>query len=462
MPVTCSSLVAASPRTLTGVALFALAGCGELQGVLARAPENPHALPRPEDVRARPPRTGGLHAFALANGLEVVLLEDHARPRVVVDLWFAIGRRDAAAATLLETWVAREVARPPDTPLAARLEREAGPSHASVGLDHARCLAEGPAELLEALLAREAARLAALAAPLAPDELAALCAASRAPLDGERAALDALLAAALYSPEHPYHAPAAEVDDALARASTDELTGFLRSAFGAANATLVIAGDLEPGTARAALERTFGALPRHVRPARRAAPPATSEVDTRLVVSAADEGPRLVLAWRAPPAFAPGEAELELLATILAEGAESRLERRLVLETRRALAVEVSLARGELCSRFTLELWAAPAADLPALRAELQRELEALAHNGPSAEELQRAQARAAARHTQRMAGLVARAEAVQAYWRAFGEPDGFARARAQRSAVTRATVQRAARELAAGAHVELEVRPRE
>lgn len=404
--------------------------------------------------------------FTLANGLTVVLLEDHALPKVVVDTWFGAGTRDEGPeehgfARLFETRLA--AARGP-AELVQRVERGGGTLHASVDVDRARAVASGPAELLDDMLALEAERLAALGEPVTPEELALLRAEASAGGEARTRAREAedLLYSALYPPSHPYHHALAATRVDLAPTDAEEATAFLHAHFVPGLATLVVAGDLEPRRTRAAVERRFGSLPARAAPELAPVPALERAAGLRLHAPTTGAQARLVLAWHSPPAFAPGDAELDLVAMLLAEGPWARLDQRLVLDLRLAQEVDASQRAAELGSLFVIDVLATPGADLARIRQEILAALDALAREGPDDGELARARERVAARFRLRLESLLARAEAVQAYLGAFGTPDAFERDLARRTGVTHASLQATLRAVLERGHVELQLVPTE
>ena len=433
----------------------ALGSCGPLRP--SRVPAGPRIFPA---SRAERPwfRTS---TYRLENGLTVVLLEDHEAPHVVVDLHMAVGLRDEGAG---ERGLARLAARQllcrdplADGALAERLERAASES-VSTGLDATQYVALGPPALLEALLRRAARRLAdePIDAPLArsgPD----LPASSADTAAAAESLLDSLVVQALFPGGHPYHDCLTVTGDDAASVS-EPLERFLQRFYAPSNATLVVAGDLESAAVRGWIADTFAALGTRPAPERRSAPATAVTRAERLEVAGA-ESCELVLAWPAPAAFTAGEAELELLASILAEGADSRLEQRIVLGRPIAEEVEASLVAAELGSVFRIRARAAPEADLDEVAREILAEVEALASEGPSAAELARARGRLEGRFRQRMRGLLARAEAIQAYQRAFGVADAFQRDLERRTRPTAEDLRARARELLGTPPVDLRLR---
>jgi zinc protease len=113
--------------------------------------------------------------------------------------------------------------------------------------------------------------------------------------------------------------------------------------------------------------------------------------ERRITVPDRIELPRLYMAWLTPPAFQPGDAELEVTAQILAGGKSSRLYKSLVYE--RQIAQEAAAAQNSnaLTSTFIVDATARPGHDPSELGAAIDAELKALRDTGPSEQEVERA-----------------------------------------------------------------------
>jgi len=458
-------------RTKRLLPLALLAGCAHLPELLpSHAPATP-ALPHPEDGapgaarRATPPAT-----FQLPNGLTVVLLEDHRLPKVVIDTWFDVGSKDevegrSGFAHLFEHLMFMGTERVPGNQFDVLMERGGGSNNASTSTDRTNYFSMGPSSLLPTLLWLDADRLDALDESMTQEKLDR----QRDVVRNERRQTtenvpygksELLLPEALYPADHPYHHPVIGSHEDLEAARVEDVVAFFREFYVPANATLVVAGDFEPGETRALIERTFGALETRPAPARRTPPPVALGREVRVVAGDRVEFPRLTLAWHSPAEFAAGDAELDLLATILAEGPSSRLERRLVLDLRLAQEVSASQQSAELGSVFVVDLLAAPDTDLERLKAEALAVIDELAREGPTAAELERARARAEARFLRRNESLLARCEAIQAYRHFWGVSDGFQRDLARRTGASAEDLRAIARTVLGPERVDLRILP--
>jgi zinc protease len=160
------------------------------------------------------------------------------------------------------------------------------------------------------------------------------------------------------------------------------------------NATLVVAGDVDPATVKALADRYFAPIPTHdvpkVPPARELETPG----DRRMTLHAAVKVPVLYLAYNVPSLHTakPGEAEaIRMMVGVLDEGMSARLETRLVREQRVAAAVSSgydAFDRGD--TLFMISAIPAAGRTLDELEKALLAEIEKLKTDAISADDLQR------------------------------------------------------------------------
>ena len=107
----------------------------------------------------------------------------------------------------------------------------------------------------------------------------------------------------LYPEGHPYHWPVIGYMPDLTAASYDDVVAFFKKYYAPSNASLVVAGDLDPATARTLVEKWFG----DVKPRRRVEPMtipgvALTGVQKKTITDRV-QLPRLYLAWLTPRAL---------------------------------------------------------------------------------------------------------------------------------------------------------------
>ena len=119
-----------------------------------------------------------------------------------------------------------------------------------------------------------------------------------------------------------------------------------------AGVPLVVAGDIDPGEARRAVEKWFSDVPRSAPVPPLSAPTPVLTSEKRETLEDQVQLPQLFLAWLTPPYFHPGDEALDVLARVLASGKNSRLYKRLVYDLQIAQDVSAFQSSGKLDGYF--------------------------------------------------------------------------------------------------------------
>ena len=258
------------------------------------------------------------------------------------------------------------------------------------------------------------------------------------------------LSAALFPPDHPYHWVTIGDSDDLQAMRLEEVQEFFRTYYHPANASLSLAGAIETPRALDLAERYFGDLPAGPKPARVTASAALTR-EYRLLLEDRVELPRIYMAWHSPAMFARDDAEMDLLADLLANGKTSRLYRTLVYEQRIALDVSAYQSSREVGSFFLIAATAAPGQSLSDIASAIDAELQVVTVDGPSADEMERAEAQIEAQFLYRLqtvGGFGGKSDQLNAYNVYCGDPAYFSRDVARYREATRETVRAAAARL--------------
>ena len=266
-----------------------------------------------------------------------------------------------------------------------------------------------------------------------------------------------------YPAGHPYdHSTIGSMDD-LNAASLDDVRTWFETWYGAANAVLVVAGDVDPEDVRARVERHFGHIP--------SGPPlikpdvdlARRTEESRMVLQDRVPQARVYKAWNVAAIGDPALNHLTLAGVVLSTGRSSRLYRRLVYEDQIATDVSAFALTRQFGSLFILQATAQPGQDLAAVEAVLDEELRAFLDSGPTAAELARAQTRQRAsfvRGVERIGGFGGKSDVLAASEVYFGRPDGHRRTQETIMNATPADVRAAAVEWLSRGALTVEVRP--
>lgn len=392
---------------------------------------NPGPFPPPA------PASGALSVpferYTLPNGLTVILHEDHHLPSVTVNFWFGVGSADerpgrSGFAHLFEHLMFMGTAAVPNGGFDTTMEQQGGWNNASTSNDRTNYFDVGPSNLLETFLWLEGDRLS----HLADDMTKAKVDLQRDVVKNERRQSyetrpygqeELIIMDRLFPDGHPYHHPVIGSHADLTAASVEDVKAFFRTWYVPTNASLVIAGDFDPKLARTWVDKYLAPWPRAEAPLRPVPPLVELKKPVRVVQKDSVQNERVVLAWLAPAHFAPGDAELELLGTLLGTGKTSRLVKSLVIDQQLAgdVSVEHEQLRGQ--SVFIIEATAQGGHTSAELEKALDAELARLATQPPTDAETDRARAFTQRDALTHLEAVFARADALNAMQLTFGDP---------------------------------------
>jgi zinc protease len=236
------------------------------------------------------------------------------------------------------------------------------------------------------------------------------------------------LSAALYPPDHPYSWMTIGSAEDIRAMQLEDVQEFFRTYYHPSNASLVLAGDVETERAFELAEAYFGEIPAGVRP-QPVSHRAELSGEQRLVLEDRVELPRVYVAWHSPAMFAEGDAEMDLVGDLLANGKTSRLYKTLVYDMRIALDVSGYQSSREIGSFFLLVATAAPGHTLSEIVERIDDEVRRVADQGPTAEEMDRAVAQAEAHfmyRVQTVGGFGGKSDQLNAYNVLKGTPNYF------------------------------------
>jgi zinc protease len=251
----------------------------------------------------------------------------------------------------------------------------------------------------------------------------------------------------LYPPNHPYSWMTIGSMEDLDSARLPDVKDWFATYYGAANAVVVVAGDINVQTARQKVEQYFGDIP--------AGPPVARQ---QAWIAKRTGSQRGVMQDRVP------EADyLSLLSDVLSSGKSSRLYKRLVYDDQTATDVSAYVNMREIGGLFVVEATARPGIDLARVEKAVDEELRRLLTGGPTPAELSRVKTQYRAgfiRGVERIGGFGGKSD-VLAQGEVFaGRPD-FYQVRLNRvRQATIAQLSSAARQWLTDGVYTLEVRP--
>ncbi|HKY98077.1 MAG TPA: pitrilysin family protein [Gemmatimonadaceae bacterium] len=396
--------------------------------------------------------------YTLPNGLEVILHEDHSTPIVSVNTWYKVGSGDEKTgrtgfAHLFEHIMFMGSQNVPVGEFDKQLEAAGADNNGSTTEDRTNYYENLPSNALPLALWLDADRMGFLLPTM-----------DQAKLDLQREVVknerrervdnvpygrgDEMILAALYPKGHPYSWSVIGSMEDLGAASLDDVKNFFRTYYAPNNATLTIAGDFNPAEAKRLVALYFGGIPRGpAMPARPNVAPVTLAKDTFLVLEDRVQLPRAFYDWPTVKIYDKDDAALDVLAAVLASGKNSRLYKRLVFDMQIAQQVFASQQSSKLAGRFEIDVTPKPGQSPAAIDKVVQEELQKVMNEPITDRELERVKNSYRASFLNRLSGVLGKSEILNSYNYMAGNPDYVQQDAARYEKVTRADVQRVAKQ---------------
>ena len=395
-----------------------------------------HALPALADLKSD--LTIPFTKTTLSNGMVVILSEDHAVPQMAVNVSYGVGSRmehpgRTGFAHLFEHLMFMGTRRAPTKAFDGWMEESGGRNNAWTAEDRTDYFDIAPPTALPLLLWLEADRMRDLG-PLIDKEKLDLQRdvvrnERRQSIENRPYGIAELELPKLLCPEgHPYHHPVIGSHEDLEAAAVSDVKQFFETWYDPSNASLVVAGDFDPARARELIDKWFGTMVSQAKPVDPGAPGFTDEKTTltsvvRQTVPDNVELARVTLAWQSPHHFGPGDAELDLVASVLTNGKASRLYKSLVYEQKIAQDVSASQESHALASEFVIEATVRPGIDPARVERAIFDEIAKVRAREVSAEELERARNEYEMAFVDRLQGVPERASLLNMYQAELGDP---------------------------------------
>jgi zinc protease len=374
--------------------------------------------------------------FVLDNGLQVVMHEDHSVPVVGVNIWYHVGSGSekpgrTGFAHLFEHIMFEGSGHVPEGKFDEWLEAAGGDNNGSTNPDRTNYYENLPSNALELALFLESDRMGYLLDAMSPTKV-----------DGQRDVVKnerrqryentpyglswLKIYENLFPANHPYHWSTIGSMEDLSAASFQDVVDFFKSYYLPNNASLVIAGDINPSECKKLVQKWFNEIPsgKPVPPVD--APVAFLTEEKRLVMEDKVQLPRLYMAWLTPPQYTPGDAELDVLGNILAGGKNSRLYKRLVYDLQIAQDVSAFQESGSLASKYYVIATARSGHNLKELEKVIREEINRIKSEPPTTRELERTINQIEASFLDRLENIGGKADQLNGYFTETGDPDYF------------------------------------
>ncbi len=350
-----------------------------------------------------------VHETTLANGLRVVVKQDHRSPVVVSQVWYRVGSVDepeglSGISHVLEHMMFKGTKRLKPGEFSRIIAEHGGRENAFTSYDYTAYFQQLERSRLPVSFELEADRMQNLL--LAEEEfrkeiLVVMEERRLRTEDRPEALLHEKFMATAYR-EHPYRHPVIGWMEDLKRMTVDDLQGWYRRWYVPNNAVLVVVGDVDPREVFTLAEKHFGPIPaREIeRPALPTEPP--QQAMRRVVLRAPAEVPSLIMGYHVP-VIMPGHDShepyaLAVLAGVLDGGEAARFPRELVRRQRLAASLDTSYSMiARYPGQLTIEGTPAPGRTLEELQGAIRAQLERLKNEPVTASELERVKAQVVA-----------------------------------------------------------------
>ncbi|MBC6427754.1 MAG: insulinase family protein, partial [Cellvibrionales bacterium] len=411
--------------------------------------------------------------FTLDNGLTLLVHEDRKAPIVTVNIWYHVGSKNerpgiTGFAHLFEHLMFNgsenyrgEWFLP--------LEKAGGTNlNGTTWFDRTNYFQTVPSPALDLVLWMESDRMGHFLGAITQEGLDT----QRAVVQNEKRQGDnrpygragyAQLAG-MFPEGHPYRWSTIGSMADLNAATLEDVKDWFKTYYGAANAVLVLAGDISPAEARRKVEHYFADIPPGpalTRPerwvAKRTAP-------SRTVMQDEVAQARLTRSWNTPPFGDPDAVYLDIAARILADGKSSRLHQRLVQEDQLASQVAAAQIPLEIAGLFEIEAYAKPGTPLTQIEKAINQELADFLRRGPTKKELDRVRTAYFAqliRGLEKTGGFAGKAQLLARYQTYLGDAARYRQTLETYDQATPAKVREAAERWLSNGDFNLEVHPR-
>jgi len=409
--------------------------------------------------------------FVLDNGLTLIVHEDHKAPIVAVNVWYHVGSKNeklgkSGFAHLFEHLMFNGSENFNQDYFQTMERIGATDLNGTTNEDRTNYFQNVPTSALDIALWMESDRMGHLLGvvdqPRLDEQRGVVQNEKRQGENEPYGVTYELTVKNTYPAGHPYSWSVIGSMEDLNAASLDDVKEWFKTYYGAANAVVVVAGDIDAATAKAKVEKYFGDIPSGPPVARHDAWIAPMTETHRQQVQDRVPQARLYKVWNIPQRGAADLDYLDLVSDVLGSGKTSRLYKRLVYDDQICTNVEVYVDPREISSQFYIEATAKPGEDLAKVEKAVDEELAKFLATGPTAAELQRVKTQFKAqfiRGIERIGGFGGKSDILAQNEVYFDSPDYYKTTLKRTDEATAPNLHNAAIWLSDGVYI-LEVRP--
>ncbi len=360
----------------------------------------------------------------LANGLKVILLENHKAPLVTFQVWYRVGSRNeqtgkTGLSHMLEHMMFKGTEKIGPDVFSRIIAQNGGDDNAFTSTDFTAYFENMSADRVGIPVELESDRMHGLLLreedfkterPVVMEER------RMRTEDKPKAVMGEQLAAAAFLIQ-PYHWPVIGWMQDIARYTVDDLKSYYKTYYLPVNAVVVVAGDFRKESLLPMIEKAFGPIPAGVAPDQRRDKEEPQLGERRIVVRKEAQLASVEMTYHVPNLHSPDSYVLEVIASLLSGGESSRLNQTLVRDKQLALSVA---ADNELVSRdpnlFSVSADVLPGKTTDVVEKALLAEIELLQKTPVGARELEKAKNQLEAGFTFAQDSIFAQAMMIATY----------------------------------------------
>lgn len=372
--------------------------------------------------------------YVLANGLTLIVHEDHSDPVVHVDVTYHVGSAreeigKSGFAHFFEHMMFQGSDNVGDEQHFKIVTEAGGTLNGSTNRDRTNYYETVPSNQLEKMIWLEADRMGFLLDAVTQRKFEI----QRETVKNERGQnydnrpyglAGEITAKALYPYGHPYSWLTIGYIEDLNRVDVNDLKNFFLRWYGPNNATLTIGGDVKPGDVVKLAEKYFGSIPRgpEVKNMKLAAPVLEADRYVTLVDNYA-RVPQLSITYPTVPNYDVDEPALACLAQVLGQGKNSVFYQE-ITKTQKALNVSAFNSGSELAGQFGISLTPAPGASLADSKKLIDDAIKVFEARGVTDEDIEKFKGAFESQYINRLQSVSGKVSQLAAYQTYTGNPN--------------------------------------
>jgi zinc protease len=389
----------------------------------------------------------------LANGMKVLIQEDHNIPSVAMYFFYRIGSRNerpgiTGISHFFEHMMFNGAAKYGPKQFDNEMEKAGGNNNAYTSEDVTVYTDWFPSTALELMFDMEADRMQNLAfnPKIIESERGVVYSERRTSVDNSNyGILSEQLQAAAFT-AHPYHWPVVGWPSDIEAWTMEDLRAHYKMGYAPNNCVMVVVGDVTASNVMTLAKKYIEPIPSQPPP-----PPIRTKEpeqlgERRITVSKAAQLPIQMVAFHTPDARNPDQTVLELIDTVLTSGESSRLYKRMVDHDQIALNVRGQPQQSLDPSLFLFTMTPRAGIDPAATEKVLYEELARLQSTALPDAELTKARNQLLAQHYRQLKTIAGRANLLGTYEVFFGDYNKLYTIDKDIQAITAEDIQRVAR----------------